>query len=293
MSKLLIFDGSNVFMRGFFAVPEMTTSKGFHTNAIKGTINIVTSVIKARKPTHVAFVFDRPHPTHRHKIYPEYKGTREKDPEQQARLRPQRKPVYDLLRAMGIKVVHKKGTEADDIIGTLARLAHDYDEDMEVEVVSNDKDFAQLLRKRLRILKYDYQVKDYHEITHRNCAKHYLVEPSRVPCMLMMQGDKVDNIPGVDGIGPVALAKLVASADRIEDADIRVLNKTQAANFEAARKQFRLTRRLVTIHQKIIDYDIAKLAIGEPDLNAVHIICKALEARQIENTIGQYARFLN
>jgi len=142
-------------------------------------------------------------------------------------------------------------------------------------------------------LKYDYQVKDYHEITHRNCAKHYLVEPSRVPCMLMMQGDKVDNIPGVDGIGPVALAKLVASADRIEDADIRVLNKTQAANFEAARKQFRLTRRLVTIHQKIIDYDIAKLAIGEPDLNAVHIICKALEARQIENTIGQYARFLN
>lgn len=287
--KLLIFDGSNVLMRAFFAVPPLVTSKGFHTNAVKGVINIVVSVVLARQPTHIAFVMDRKHPTHRHKIFKEYKGTRTKDPEQQARLIPQRRPMYDLLTAMGIKVVHKAGVEADDIIGTLSRIA--VEANMEVEIVSNDKDFAQCLQKGVTLLKYLSHLKEYVEVTRKTCAEHYLVKPDRVPCMLMIQGDKVDNIPGVDGIGPAALAKLIASSDRIEDADTSVLNKTQRANFEAARDRFRLIRRLVTIHTNIIPYKLSKLVPGEPDVKEIGRICKALEASAIRSTVERYVKY--
>ena len=290
--KLLIFDGSNVLMRAFFAVPTLVTSKGFHTNAIKGVINIVVSVVLARKPTHIAFVMDRKAPTHRHKIFKAYKGNREKDPEQQARLIPQRKPMYDLLTAMGIKVVHKSGVEADDIIGTLTRLG--VEAGMEVEIVSNDKDMAQLLDKgKVTLLKYQQDIKDYMEITRKNCAEHYLVKPSRIPCMLMMQGDKVDNIPGVEAIGPAAIVKLVATSKRIEDADLSVLNKTQRANFEAASERFRLIRRLVTIHRDIMPIKLSKLVPGKPDTKMIHFICKALEANAIRSTVSRYVKYLS
>jgi DNA polymerase-1 len=290
--KLLIFDGSNVMMRAFFAVPQLVTSKGFHTNAIKGVINIVVSVILNSQPTHVAFVMDRKAPTHRHKIFKAYKGNREKDPEQQARLIPQRKPMYDLLTAMGIKVVHKSGVEADDIVGTLTRLA--VEADMDVEIVSNDKDMAQLLDEgRVTLLKYQQDIKGYVEITRKNCAEHYLVPPKRIPCMLMMKGDKVDNIPGVDSIGDAAILKLVATAKRIEDSDLSVLNKTQRANFEAARDRFRLVRRLVTIHRDIMPIKLEKLRPGTPDTKMIHFICKALEAGAIRSTVQRYVKYLN
>lgn len=290
--KLLIFDGSNVMMRAFFAVLPLTTSKGFHTNAIKGVVNIVVSVILNSQPTHVAFVMDRKAPTHRHKIFKQYKGNREKDPEQQARLIPQRKPMYDLLTAMGIKVVHKAGVEADDIVGTLTRMG--VEAGMEVEIVSNDKDMAQLLDEgKVTLLKYQQDTKGYVEITRKNCAEHYLVEPKRVPCMLMMQGDKVDNIPGVDKIGAAAIVKLVATSDRIEDADLSVLNKTQRANFEAARDRFRLIRRLVTIHRNIMPLKLERLRPQTPDTKMIHFICKALEAKAIRETVSRYVRYLN
>jgi len=289
--KLLVFDGSNVMKRAFFAVPPLTTSTGFHTNAIKGTINILVSLILKHEPTHIAFVMDRKYPTHRHKIYKEYKGTREKDEEQDSRFIPQRKPMYDLITAMGIKVVHKKGYEADDLIGTLTRTMVDLGG--EVEIVSNDKDFAQLLCKQVRIHKYQSHDKTYLEINHKNCEQLYGAKPNRIVDMMIMQGDKIDNIPGVDGIGPAAIKKLLATCKRIEDADTSVLNKTQQANFEAARDRFRLVRRLVTIHTSIIPYNIEKLIPTKPDEKRIRAICKALEAAAIRETVFRYVRYLN
>lgn len=289
--KLLVFDGSNVMMRAFFAVPPLTTSKGFHTNAIKGTINIVVSLILHHQPTHVAFVMDRPHKTHRHRIYPEYKGNREKNEEQSARLMPQRKPLFDLLTAMGIKVVHKKGVEGDDILGTLTRMF--VDAGGSVDIVSNDKDFAQLLGKKVRLLRYHHDMKEYVRVTHKNCHLHYDVEPHRIIDMMIMQGDKIDNIPGVKGIGPAAIKKLLATCSRIEDADTSVLNKAQQAAFEAARPRFRLVRRLVTIHTSIIPYNIEKLILTKPDEKRIRAICKALEASAIRETVFRYVRYLN
>lgn len=284
---LLIFDGSNAMARAFFAVPQMTTSKGFHTNAIKGTINIVCSVIRDANPTHIALTMDRKYPTHRHEIFADYKANRVKDPEEQARLVPQRKPLYDLLRAMGIKVVHKAGIEADDIVGTLARKAAA--KGWRVIIVSNDKDFGQLLDDPLIVQwKYIDAATGYKKVHSANCEEVYGVPANRVIDKLMMDGDKVDNIPGVKGIGPAALKKLIASHKRIEKADLSVLNKTQRANFEASRKQLKLTRELVTIDCDIMPISLKGLKPTEPDVKVIGRICKALEAQQIRHTVMRY-----
>lgn len=284
---LLIFDGSNCMSRAFFAVPPMTTSKGFHTNAIKGTINIVCAVIRDAAPTHIALTMDRKYPTHRHNIFPDYKGTRVKDPEEQARLVPQRKPLYDLLRAMGIRVVHKKGVEADDVVGTLARKAAK--KGWRVIIVSNDKDFGQLLDDPLiEQWKYIDKVVGYKKVNIGNCEEVYGVPPARVIDKLMMEGDKVDNIPGVKGIGLAAIRKLIATHKRIEKADLSVLNKTQRETFEASRKQLKLTRELVTIDCDVMPINMANLKPTEPDVKLISRICKALEAQQIKNTVMRY-----
>jgi DNA polymerase-1 len=286
-NRLLIFDGSNCMARAFFAVPQMTTSKGFHTNAIKGTINIVTSVVRDARPTHIALTMDRKYPTHRHNIFADYKGNRVRDPEEQKRLVPQRKPLYDLLRAMGIRVVHKAGVEADDLVGTLARKAAK--KGWEVIIVSNDKDFGQLLDDPLIIQwKYIDKTVGYRRVTHENCEEVYGVPASRVIDKLMMEGDKVDNIPGVKGIGLAAIRKLIATHKRIEKADLSVLNKTQRATFEASRKQLKLTRELVTINCDIIPISLRGLKPTEPDIREISRICKALEAQQIRHTVMNY-----
>lgn len=287
---LLIFDGSNCMSRAFFAVPPMTTSKGFHTNAIKGTINIVCAVIRDAAPTHIALTMDRKYPTHRHNIFPDYKGTRVKDPEEQARLVPQRRPLYDLLRAMGIRVVHKKGVEADDVVGTLARKAAK--KGWRVIIVSNDKDFGQLLDDPLiEQWKYIDKVVGYKKVNIGNCEEVYGVPPERVIDKLMMEGDKVDNIPGVKGIGLAAIRKLIATHKRIEKADLSVLNKTQRETFEASRKQLKLTRELVTIDCDIMPINMANLKPTMPDIKLISRICKALEAQQIRSTVMKYVDY--
>ena len=93
-------------MRAHFAVPHLTTKKGFPVSAIKGSINIVESLYRRVRPSHVSFVFDRKEKTHRHRIFKAYKGTRKRDPKVAAIVKPQRRPLYDLLTAMGIYVLH-------------------------------------------------------------------------------------------------------------------------------------------------------------------------------------------
>lgn len=291
--KLLIFDGSNVMMRAFFAVPpNLITSKGLHTNAIKGTINVVVSLILKHKPTHVAFVMDRKGKTHRHKIYKAYKGNRTVDPEVSARVKPQRIPLYNLLTSMGIKVVHKMGVEADDLVGTLCRMG--VEADMEVLIASNDKDFAQLLdNKRVKLLRYIYTTKEYIEITKANCHEHYLVEPKRIVEMMMLQGDKIDNIPKVPGFGPVAIRKLLSSCRRLETADTSNLPAKQKAALEAARDRFPLIRELVTINRDVMPYRLERCKLDKMQRKVAEGICRELEAPQIAQTVKRYAQYLN
>lgn len=286
MRKVLVFDGSNVIMRAYYAVPKLSTSGGFPTNAIKGTVNIVVSTVMKIRPTHVVFVVDGDKPTFRHKLYAEYKGTRNRDPEVSESIGQQKPVLFDLLTSMGIHVEIANGVEADDIIGAIAHQAKDTDK---VYIVSNDKDLAQCLRKNVYILRQCPKTKTQIRITRKMCEEVYGAKPKRIPCMLMMLGDSVDNVPGVKGIGAAAVSKLLVTSKRVEKADTSVLNKAQRAAFEAAASSFPLIRKLVEVDTSSIVCRFSHYRLKTPDVKQAIRITKALESPALRKTVESFA----
>lgn len=280
MSKpsLVIFDGNNVLNRGFHAVPTLTAPDGTPTNAIKGAINIMLKVLKDHRPTHVACVFDHRSKNFRHQLFADYKGQRERDPYKEQQLNPQKILMRQILKAMGLRVIHKRGLEADDVIGTIAKLATMHE--MKTTIVSNDKDFAQLLDDYIRMLRVtgsgDNRVENM--IHQANCVEHIGVPVDHVIEMLMLMGDKVDNIPGVPGVAEKTAIKLLREHGSIKG--IRLVEDTLTPklreNFAIARRQFKMTRNLVTIRTKIIEYDIDRLVIRSPKEKEFIKLCTKL-----------------
>ena len=137
MEKLVLIDGNSLINRAFYAMPLLTTKIGTPTNAVYGFMNMFFKMLGEIKPKYVAVAFDLKAPTFRHKIYSEYKGTRKPMPEE---LRPQIPLLKDLLRLMGVTVIEKEGSEADDIIGTIAKHTS-----IQTIIFTGDKDTFQLV----------------------------------------------------------------------------------------------------------------------------------------------------
>ena len=133
--KLVLIDGHSILNRAFYGIPDLSNAEGLHTNAIYGFLNIMFKIIDEEKPTYLAVAFDLKAPTFRHKIYPEYKGTRKGMPDE---LREQVPVMKEVLQSMGILIMEKEGLEADDILGTFAKRAQK--EGLEVALVSGDRD---------------------------------------------------------------------------------------------------------------------------------------------------------
>ena len=136
MAKLLLIDGNSIMNRAFYGLPStLTNSKGIHTNALLGFLNIFFKIYDEEKPDHIIVAFDLHEPTFRHKMYAEYKGTRSPMADE---LREQFPIIKDILRAMNIKIMEMAGFEADDLIGTASRLG--IKEGFDVTVLSGDRD---------------------------------------------------------------------------------------------------------------------------------------------------------
>ena len=146
MTSLYLIDGHNVLYRTFFGLPRLSAPDGTPTNVVLGTARILLKILREEKPSAIAAVFDSPEPTPRHDLYPEYKANRLKVPED---LLAQIPVVKDVIDALGVQRIEVPGAEADDIIGTLSRLAED--KGMDVVIVSSDKDLYQLVSPKVRI----------------------------------------------------------------------------------------------------------------------------------------------
>lgn len=144
--KLVLIDGHSILNRAFYGLPDLTNSEGMHTNAVYGFLNIMLKILEEEKPDYFIVAFDVKHPTFRHEMYQEYKGTRKGMPDE---LREQVPVIQDVLRAMHVPLVMQKGYEADDLLGTLARRAES--KDMDVSLVSGDRDLLQLASDRIMI----------------------------------------------------------------------------------------------------------------------------------------------
>ena len=246
--KLLLIDGNSIMNRGYFALPKNLTAKnGIHTNAILGFLNIFFKIYDEEQPTHIIVAFDVHEPTFRHKMYAEYKGTRKPmDPE----LREQFPLIKEILTKMHITYVEKGGYEADDIIGTYSRQG--IDRDMEVTIVSGDRDLLQLATDKVlvripRTKGGKTTVDNYHAA---EVESEYGVTPLEFIEMKGLMGDTSDNIPGVQGIGPKTASNIIQKYHTIEAAleDIDNIKPDKArTNLSEMRDMALFSRDLATI----------------------------------------------
>ena len=246
--KLLLIDGNSIMNRGYYALPKTLTAKnGIHTNAVLGFLNIFFKVYDEEKPTHIIVAFDVHEPTFRHKVYSEYKGTRQPmDPE----LREQFPLIKDILTKMKITYVEKGGYEADDIIGTYSRQA--IKKDMDVTILSGDRDLLQLATDKVlvRIPKTkggQTTVENYYD---KDVIEEYGVTPLEFIEMKGLMGDTSDNIPGVQGIGPKTASNIIQKYHSIEAAleDIDNIKPDKARkNLDEQREMALFSRDLATI----------------------------------------------
>ena len=206
MNKLLLVDGNSILNRAFYGLPDLTTKGGRHTNAVLGFLNIILRVIDEEKATHLCVAFDVKHPTFRHEMYAEYKGTRKGMPDE---LREQVPLMKQVLNAMNITILERPGYEADDILGTLSRVGDK--EGYTVTLLSGDRDLLQLATDKIKVKLPKTKagktiIEEYYA---NNVLETYGVDPITFIDMKGLMGDSSDNIPGVPKIGEKTAQKLL------------------------------------------------------------------------------------
>lgn len=213
--KVFLLDAFALVFRAYYALirnPRIT-SKGKNTNAQFGFTNTLLELINKQKPSHMAVCFDTAAPTERHTDFADYKANRQETPEDISAAVPD---IKKIIEAFNIPIIAVDGYEADDVIGTLSKQAEK--EGYEVYMVTPDKDYGQLVSKKIKIYKPSYQGNDV-EIMGPDevCAKWGIKDVSQVVDMLGMMGDSVDNIPGIPGVGEKTAAKLLAEYGSLEN----------------------------------------------------------------------------
>ena len=212
MPTLTLIDGSGFVFRAYHAIPHLSTTRGVPTNAVLGFTTMLLKALREHAPTHVVLVFDAGRRSFRHDIDPEYKANRPEAPDD---LVAQFPLVRDVARALSVPVLEEAGYEADDIIGTLACRARE--QGWEVVVVTGDKDFAQLVDGKVSL--YDPMA----EASGRGgwtgpaeVEKKLGIRPDQVVEFMAILGDKIDNVPGIPGVGEVTAAALVRHFGTVE-----------------------------------------------------------------------------
>ncbi len=227
----------------------MINSKGADMSILFGFTKYILELIDKEKPTHLAVAFDPPGGTFRHKMYPEYKGTRQETPQL---IIDSLEPLIEICEAMRIPVLMIKGFEADDVIGSMAKRAEK--EGFKVYMVSPDKDYGQLISEN--IIQYKPgKAGSENELIDRNkiCEKYGIQRPEQVIEILTLCGDSSDNVPGVRGVGEIGAAKFINKYDNVENiyAHIDELTPKQREAFLEAKGHIELSHTLVTIKTDI------------------------------------------
>jgi DNA polymerase-1 len=270
--RLYLIDGYNNLFRAFYAIPPLSNSKGFQTNAIYGFVNMLRKLLREQDPQLVGIAWDVAGKTFRSERYADYKATRTPMPEE---LRPQLPWVRKVLEAFRIPVIELAGYEADDVIGTIARKAAA--EGYEVVLVSGDKDLMQLVDEHVKFL-HTGREKLYDRAL---VEEDFGVPPEKVPDVLALTGDTIDNIPGVRGIGEKGAKKLIqeyGSLENLLEHAAEVSHKTYREGLMTRADDARMSKELATIGVDLpIEFDPESLAYESPDPVALAALYRELE----------------
>ncbi|MDX7709419.1 DNA polymerase I [Aeromonas caviae] len=283
-NPLILVDGSSYLYRAFFASQQadLRTSTGLPSGAVRVMANMMRSLRKQYPDCHVAVVFDAKGKTFRDDIYPEYKATRASMPDD---LRSQVVPIHQMIKAMGFPFLMVEGVEADDVIGTLARQATE--KQLPVLISTGDKDMAQLVSDHVTLIDTMKDVKTDRE----GVIEKFGVPPELIIDYLALMGDKVDNIPGMTGVGEkTALAllqgigsidEIAANLDKVAALGFRG-SKAFADKFREQEEQVRLSYVLATIKTDVaLEQSLEELQLGPIDKEALLAVYREYELRNL------------
>lgn len=217
MKKFVVVDGSSYLFRAYHALPPLMTSTGYPSGAMYGVLNMLKKLLQEEAPDYIAVVFDTKSKNFRHTLYPEYKANRPAMPEE---LASQIEPLHEAIQAMGLPLIAMEGYEADDVIGTLAKIATQHH--VKTVISTGDKDMAQLVNDHVTLVNTMTNTR----LDPPNVRVKFGVNPNQIVDYLTLIGDPVDNIPGVPKVGPKTAAKwlneyqtldkLIKNADEIK-----------------------------------------------------------------------------
>lgn len=272
--------------RSHFAMirnPLITTT-GLHTSALFGFMNQMLRLLRDENPDYIAAVFDTDKKTFRHHMYPDYKATREKMPDE---LRDQIPWLWKLLEAMRIPTLSKEGFEADDIIGTLAKRGEA--QGLDVYLVSGDKDFMQLISNQVFMIAPGTRSSGPVLYDRKGVEKKWGVPPEKIVDLLGLMGDASDNVPGVRGVGEKSAVKLIAEYGSLEAAlenANNIGNKRVQNGLLECREAALLSKKLVTIDTDVsIDESIDDLKLNKFDYEQLAELFTELEFFALLNQI--------
>ncbi|MDD4146885.1 MAG: 5'-3' exonuclease H3TH domain-containing protein, partial [Clostridia bacterium] len=284
--KFVIIDGNSLAHRAFYALPLLSNAQGFITNAIYGFYKMLAKVIADEKPTYLAVAFDKGKIVFRHQHYADYKGTRKGTPEE---LKPQFPVLKDLLKAMNIALWEIEGYEADDLIGTLAKLGEKAG--LLNLIVTGDRDALQLIAPHTKVLLTRKGISEIEIYDEQVLAEKYGLKPEQMIDVKGLMGDQSDNIPGIPGVGEKTALKLIREYGNLENvlahqADFQGKKLGEALAFYG--EQALLSKKLATIVTNVpLPLDLKQCQKEEPDYPRFLPLLQELEVKSIWQDILQ------
>lgn len=269
MSKtLMLIDGSSLIFRAFFALPNLTNNDGVMTNGVYGFLTMYQNAFDKYKPDSVLVAFDRSSKTFRHEEFKDYKATRDKMPSE---LSYQFGILKDILDSMKVAYTDLDGFEADDIVGTYAQMGQE--DGYEVVVITGDRDYLQLVDEHITVYLTKKGISDMVEYNLATIKEEYGLTPKQLIDVKGLEGDKSDNIPGVDGIGPKKAIGFIQKYGSIEglyeNIDEVSGKKTKQTLIDSEAIAY-MSKKIGTIVKNApVEMDLADLKLTEPDYPAL------------------------
>jgi DNA polymerase I len=276
----MLLDGHSLAFRAFYALPEdLQTTDGTYTNAAYGFTSMLIKLMQEQRPDYIACCFDMGAPLERTEQFADYKATRTEAPET---FRPQLPLIDEVLKVLRVPAFRLEGHEADDIISYLAKRSAT--EDIDVRIVTGDRDFFQLVNNDIKVLYNRRGITDIVEMDAKAVEKRYGVPPSKYVDLKALEGDTSDNLPGVPGVGTKTAAKLIQQYGSSEEVVAHASEQTPklAQNLAEHGEQVALNKRLSTLAEvPLDDVELEDMRMGEWDLEEIKKLFGSLEFRTL------------
>ena len=283
MKKILLIDGSSLIFRAFYAIKNLTTKDGVFVNGVYGFLNMYYKALELTNPTHVFVAFDKGSKTFRHTEYSDYKGTRDKAPNE---ITYQFGILKDLLSSMNVNYLELDEYEADDILGTIAKLAQK--EGFEVDIFTGDRDYLQLVDDNIFVYLTKKGISEIKLMDNNAIYEDFGISPKQLIEVKALQGDSSDNIPGVKGVGEKTALKLIQEYGNLENLykNLGKLKGKLKENLENEKDKAYLSRYLGEIYLNVpIDKNIEDFELKDVNLNEY---IEKLENLEFKSIINKY-----